>query len=543
MFWFLTIFMLTSVNVYSILNPGPRYPPTKGEVWPKPQHEITELTYYIFDPSTFKVKETNNTCDILTSAIERYSYIVRSLKPQRDQRPVSRTERRQRALQAQTLKLGVLQELQLQLTEPCEDYPHLEMDEKYKLSITAVSILSSASVWGILRGLETFAQKFYISDDINELRINTSVVEDFPEYAHRGLLLDTGRHYISVPNILLTLDAMAMNKMNVFHWHIVDDQSFPYQSEKFPDLSLYGAYHSSMVYTKDNIEQIVEYARLRGIRVLPEFDVPGHTRSWGNAYPNILTPCYRGNEVEGLGPMNPIRNITYKMIRDLFHEVQARFPDKYLHIGGDEVQMQCWLSNPEIRKYMRKNGLKVEKLYVLFMKNTIPLLADGSKIVVWQEVFDEDVPLTNDTLVQVWKDNWVEEMVKVLEAGRRVIFSSSWYLNYQLNEWATFYIADPRCMVRNATGKDSLPAGVIGGEACMWGEMVDDRNVISRVWPRASAVAERLWSAPKSSQHRRYYCETSPQPEVYHRMEEHVCRMNRRGIAAQPASGPGFCVV
>ncbi|KPJ10417.1 Beta-hexosaminidase subunit alpha [Papilio machaon] len=527
----------------SIVNPGPKYPPTKGEVWPKPQHETTELTYYTFDPSNFKVKVTNNTCDILTSAIERYSYIVRSLKPQRDQRPVSRTERRQRALQAQTLKLGVLQELQVQLTEPCEDYPHLEMDEKYRLSVSAVSILSSSSVWGILRGLETFAQKFYISDDMNELRINTSVVEDFPEYAHRGLLLDTGRHYISVPNILLTLDAMAMNKMNVFHWHIVDDQSFPYQSEKFPDLSLYGAYHSSMVYTKDNIAQIVEYARLRGIRVLPEFDVPGHTRSWGNAYPNILTPCYRGNEVVGLGPMNPIRNITYKMIRDLFHEVQARFPDKYLHIGGDEVEMLCWRSNPEIREYLQENGLKVEELHALFMQNTIPLLADGSKIVVWQEVFDEDVPLTSDTLVQVWKNDWVGEMVKVLEAGHRVLFSSAWYLDHLGAEWPTLYVSDPRDMVRDATGNDTLTAGVIGGEACMWGEMVDDRNVISRVWPRASAVAERLWSAPKSSQHRRYYFEMSPQPEVYRRMEEHVCRMNRRGIAAQPASGPGFCLV
>ncbi|KPI94536.1 Beta-hexosaminidase subunit alpha [Papilio xuthus] len=527
----------------SIVNPGPKYPPSKGEVWPKPQNEITELTYYTFDPSNFKVKVTNNTCDILTSAIERYSYIVESRKPLRDQRPVSVTERRQHAREAQTLVLGVLQELQVQLTEPCEKYPYLEMDEKYRLNVSAVSVLTSASVWGILRGLETFAQKFYISHDMNELRINTSVVVDFPAYAHRGLLLDTGRHYISVPNILLTLDAMTINKMNVFHWHIVDDQSFPYQSEKFPDLSLYGAYHSSMVYTKDDIARIVEYARLRGIRVLPEFDVPGHTRSWGNAYPNILTACYRGNEVVGLGPMNPIRNITYKMIRDLFHEVQAWFPDKYMHIGGDEVEMLCWRSNPEIREYMQENGLKVEELHALFMQNTIPLLADGSKIVVWQEVFDEDVPLTNDTLVQVWKSGWIDELVKVLEAGHRVLFSSAWYLDHLQNEWPSLYMVDPRRIVRDATGSDTLPAGVIGGEACMWGEMVDDRNVISRVWPRASAVAERLWSAPTVGQRRRYSSASLPHSEVYRRMEEHVCRMNRRGISAQPASGPGYCLV
>ncbi|XP_013137439.1 PREDICTED: beta-hexosaminidase subunit beta-like [Papilio polytes] len=275
MYRFLTIFLLTSVNAHSIsiVNPGPKYPPTKGEVWPKPRKEFTELTYLTFDPLNFKVTETKNTCDILTSAIERYSYIVKSRAPQRDETPVSRPKRH--AEEVQNLAIGVLRELQVELSEPCEDYPYLEMDEKYTLTVSEVSVLASDSVWGALRGLETFAQKFYLSNDMNELRINTSIVVDYPEYAHRGLLLDTGRHYISVANILLTLDAMAINKMNVLHWHIVDDQSFPYQSEMFPDLSLHGAYHSSMVYTKNNIAQIVEYARLRGIRVLPEFDVPG----------------------------------------------------------------------------------------------------------------------------------------------------------------------------------------------------------------------------------------------------------------------------
>ncbi|CAH2042715.1 unnamed protein product, partial [Iphiclides podalirius] len=527
----------------SIVNPGPKYPPTRGEVWPKPQNETILKTYYTFNPSNFKVKITRENCPLLTSAVERYSYIVKSRISGRlsERKIVPGSKRRRQSDGMQELHQGALRELEIQLTAPCEDYPYLGMDESYWLAVGATSQLSSASVWGVMRGLETFAQKFYLTDDMNEIRINSSQVHDFPRYEHRGLLLDTSRHYISLANILKTLDAMSMNKMNVFHWHIVDDQSFPYQSEKFPELSLHGAYHSSMVYTKEDITRVIEYARVRGIRVMPEFDVPGHTRSWGNAYPNILTECYRSGEVVGLGPMNPIRNVTYKLIRELFQEVQAWFPDKYLHIGGDEVEMDCWRSNPEIREYMRNNNLTVSDLHAMFMRNTIPLLANETKVVVWQEVFDEGVPLANDTLVQVWKYLWIDEMVKVLEAGHRVLFSSAWYLDHLGGEWAELYAADPRQMVRDATGSDALLAHIVGGEACMWAEMVDDRNVISRVWPRASAVAERLWSAEQSGAGG-WFVRTPPPAHAYRRLEEHVCRMNRRGVAAQPASGPGFCL-
>ncbi|VVC99099.1 unnamed protein product [Leptidea sinapis] len=459
MYYLLLVFIfITSGLCMSIVNPGPRFPPTKGEVWPKPQEEIKDTAFYKFNPSHFSVKVTGHNCTILAKAIERYSYIIkskngvrRSLEPRRKKKSAHRSSSYQ----------GRLAGLDVELTAPCEEYPHFEMDESYNLNVSATSVLRSSSIWGAIRGLETFAQ--------------------FGQ----------------------------------------------------------GAYDQSIVYKKEDIESVVEYARNLGIRVIPEFDVPGHTRSWGNAFPSVLTECYSQGNVIGLGPMDPTKNITYKLLRDLFQEVQEWFPDKYFHIGGDEVELDCWRSNPELREYMNQNNLTVTDLHSMFMRQAIPLLANDSEVVVWQEVFDEGVPLSTDTLIQVWKGSWISEMVNVLTAGHRLIFSSTWYLDAMSSGWTDYYWADPRQMVYDVTYNQTLLNGIVGGEACMWGEMVDDRNVMSRVWPRASAVAERLWSANTIGRRSMY---DSIPPEVYHRIEEHTCRMIRRGVEAQPPTGPGFCI-
>ncbi|KAI5630973.1 glycosyl hydrolase family 20, catalytic domain-containing protein [Phthorimaea operculella] len=458
--------------------------------------------------------------------------------------------------------LGRIQTLRVNLLAPCEDYPYLEMDESYTLSVTISATLSSASVWESCRA-RNLLKLFYFTDDFSEIRINATEVSDAPAYKHRGLLLDTSRHYIPVQDILLTIEALAINKMNVFHWHIVDDQSFPYQSEKFPNLSAQGAYDESMVYTKADIQSIVNYATERGVRVIPEFDVPGHTSSWGAAYPNLLTECYSNGRVTNLGPMNPIRNTTYELIRDLIQEVQGIFPDHYIHIGGDEVKPQCWESNPEIREWMAENKLSTSMLYSYFMSRTLPLVQPKSEAIVWQvilllllpnnifctesslfscislflpdclrmfefrclqEVFDNKVELTNATLIHFWKGwghpEW--KMQEALREGFRILFSSYWYLDYLRQSFEMMLMLDPRevaavnsqtCTYRTSTG---------GRPAC--GE---------RVWPRACAVAERLWSGPP--------VDTSEQ--TMRRIEEHTCRMKRRGVPAAPPSGPGFCLL
>ncbi|XP_075977995.1 beta-hexosaminidase subunit beta-like [Anticarsia gemmatalis] len=532
------IFILNAFCVYFVssmyvFNPGPKYPPTKGELWPKAQVQTKYDTYYNLVPSDLKFNVKGQDCQILQTAIERYKNVLKSLKDIADKHPKFEAA----SSSSDPKHLGTIKELQINLSfkTPCEEYPYMDMDEQYTLDVAAVSTLNSKSIWGILRGLESFAQLFYISDDYENIFINTTNIEDFPRHPYRGLLIDTGRHFLTMENILKTLDAMEMNKMNVLHWHIVDDQAFPYQSEKYPELSAKGAFDVTMIYTRNDVKKVIDYARDRGIRVIPEIDVPGHSRSWGQAFPDILTKCYKYNRMIGLGLMDPTNNATFNIIGELFKEVQDLFPDKYFHVGGDEVDLECWSSNPDVKEFMKKNNIPDTKhLLKYFMTQVMPLLKQNSIPVAWQDVFDNGVEISKDTIIEVWRSYKPDDMVKVLEAGYKLIHSSWWYLDQLKNggDWVDYYTADPRKMVDD-NKKGLKLENIVGGEACMWGEVVDDRNIMSRVWPRGSAVAERLWSPQLRSKY-------APD-EAYHRIEEHTCRMIRRGIPAQPASGPGVC--
>ncbi len=160
----------------------------------------------------------------------------------------------------------------------------------------AAGVIEAQTVWGALRGLETFSQLVY-ADAKNQLLINETEIEDGPRYRYRGLLLDTARHYLPKKILLANLDAMAYNKLNAFHWHLVDDQSFPFVSQKYPTIHQKGAYTPKHVYTPADVQEVIEYARMRGIRVIPEMDTPGHTHAMARAYPELLTPCYKNGKV------------------------------------------------------------------------------------------------------------------------------------------------------------------------------------------------------------------------------------------------------
>uniref|UniRef100_A0A8C1M4Z7 Beta-hexosaminidase n=1 Tax=Cyprinus carpio TaxID=7962 RepID=A0A8C1M4Z7_CYPCA len=397
-----------------------------------------------------------------------------------------------------------------------------------ELSIDEPSaVLKAANVWGALRGLETFSQLVY-EDYYGVNNINKTDISDFPRFAHRGILLDSSRHFLPLKVILANLVTMAMNKFNVFHWHIVDDQSFPYMSRTFPELSQKGAYHPfTHVYTPSDVKMVIEFARMRGIRVIPEFDTPGHTESWGNGIKDLLTPCYSGSSPSGtFGPVNPILNSSYDFMTQFFKEISTVFPDAYIHLGGDEVDFRCWESNPDIQKFMAQQGFGTDysKLESFYIQRLLDIVAATKKgYMVWQEVFDNGVKLKDDTVVEVWMGNKMEEELQnVTRAGFTTILSAPWYLDYISygQDWQHYYKVEPLSF----PGTDAQKKLVIGGEACLWGEYVDATNLTPRLWPRASAVAERLWS-DKS---------VTDVGNAYNRLVQHRCRMVKRGIPAEP---------
>ncbi|EDS44384.1 beta-hexosaminidase b [Culex quinquefasciatus] len=531
-----TWFLYTNGAYSYIVDPGPVVKATKGEIWPKPKSQTTNAKFAMINRSAFQFQISNHTCDILEKAIERYQKLTldvgnsarRSLfRSSRGRNDQTRKSPRSDGNFKKTLEM-----MQLNLKTPCESLPYLAMDESYDLVIddTQASI-EAFSVWGMLRGLESFSQMVVLSDDGSMLRVNFTRISDEPRFSHRGLLVDTSRHFVSVPTLIRILDGMAYNKLNVFHWHIVDDHSFPYQSERFPELSDRGAFHPSMVYSPDDVQRVIEEARLRGIRVMSEFDTPGHTRSWGVSHPELLTECfdqYRGK----LGPMDPTKEMTYAFLEELFREIVHVFPDQYVHLGGDEVGFECWASNAEVMEYMKVNRLySFEMLEEKFIQRIVDQIdALNRSSLVWQEVYVNGVRLPKGTVVHIWTGNRQDLLNRITRDGLPALLSSCWYLDHLSTggDWRKFYNCDPHDFV----GTQAQKKLVLGGEACMWGEVVNDQNILQRIFPRVSATAEKLWSqeAVKNAD------------QAAARLEEHTCRMNLRNVPAQPPNGPGFCV-
>ncbi|CAH1126047.1 unnamed protein product [Ceutorhynchus assimilis] len=517
-----------------IVNPGPYYLPTKGKIWPMPQFQSSLDDYFVVDVDNFLLKATGANCKLLNESFVRYYEIIKKNRISKPNGIISNIVTKPLVDESY---LGELKQLNVNLTGKCNDndQPSLDMDESYFLGVLEDTELSANSIWGILRGLESFSQLLYLGDDKSSVLMNATVIIDYPRFKHRGLLLDTSRHYIPLDKIYDILDAMVYNKLNVFHWHIVDDQSFPYVSKKFPELSQQGAYDPTLfVYTAENISAIIDYARKRGVRVMPEFDTPGHTRSWGVSHPELLTKC-DGVQKGAYGPMDPSKNTTYSFLKDLFAEVREVFTDQFIHLGGDEVDFDCWQLDPNINDFMKQHSIAnysaLESYYIQKVIDIVDEIPFSS--VVWEEVFENGVTLPNKTIVHVWKDfgtPWNQTLYEVTADGKFALLSACWYLDHLSNggDWTKFYQCDPT----NFGGSEEQLALLLGGEACMWAEAVNEYNVVQRIFPRASATAEKLWSNNDN-----YDLE-----EVARRLEEHTCRMNRRGIAAQPPNAAGFCL-
>ena len=288
------------------------------------------------------------------------------------------------------------------------------------------------------------------------------------------------------------LDAMEAVKLNVLHWHLSEDQGFRVESKSLPKLQERSS--DGLYYTQAEVKELIEYARDRGIRIVPEFDMPGHTTSWFAAYPEIasLPGPYQIERKWGIfdPAMDPTQDRTYELVDKFIREMAKLFPDAYFHIGGDEVNGKQWDANPKIQEFMRSHGLKSnEELQAYFSRHLQEIVRKHGKIMVgWDEILDPALP--KEAVIQSWRGQ--DSLADAARRGYRGILSNGYYLDLMYSA-ASHYLTDPL-----AAGAANLApeekARILGGEACMWSELVTPENIDGRIWPRAAAVAERLWS-------------------------------------------------
>ena len=403
------------------------------------------------------------------------------------------------------------------------EFPALGDDESYRLEVTPSGVvLTATEEWGALHGLTTLALLARERESIPTLSI-----EDAPRFPWRGLLLDVARRFMSVAALERTLDGMAAAKLNVLHLHLTDDQGFRFPSEAFPGLPLQGG--AGVFYSRDELRALVAYAAERGIRVVPEIDVPGHCTSWLAAHPEWgakrrrLAPSRRFGVHKAC--LDPSNDAVFSALATLFAEVAEVFPDAFVHVGGDEVHPAWWQSSARVRRWMAREDLPdVASAQAAFGARLAPLLDSvGRRMVGWDEVLHERLP--RGTLVQSWRGAVTRD--RVLDAGFDCLFSAGYYLDvfypadvhYRFDPEAppealerveAELLDDPRLAhVRDgiawsrrfARRSQAPPADperprgrVLGGEACLWSELVNEALLDVRLWSRLPAVAERLWS-------------------------------------------------
>jgi hexosaminidase len=364
-------------------------------------------------------------------------------------------------------------------------------DESYQLAVTAQHArLSAPTPVGVLRGIETFLQ--LVDLDAHGFGVPAVEIRDRPRFAWRGLLIDVSRHWMPEPVIKRNLDAMAALKLNVLHWHLSDDQGFRIESKRFP--KLHGMGSEGHYYTQEQVRDIVAYARERGIRVVPEFDMPGHTTAWFVGHPELASAPgpYVIERAWGIFDpcMDPTREEVYKFLDAFVGEMAALFPDEYFHIGGDEVNGTQWDHSSRVQSFKQAHGLKDNaELQAYFNRRILPIVQKhGKKMIGWEEILHPDLP--KNVVVHSWRGQ--KSLAEAARQGYMGILSYGYYLS-DMPPASFHYAVDP---VEGETAglTPEQQARILGGEACMWSEYVTAENIDGRIWPRAAAIAERFWS-------------------------------------------------
>jgi hexosaminidase len=372
-----------------------------------------------------------------------------------------------------------------------KEVQELGEDESYKLEISdSGAKLSAPTTLGVMRGLQTFLQLVHSTGQ--GFAVSAISIDDSPRFPWRGLMIDVSRHFIPLNVLKRNLDGMAAVKLNVFHWHLSDNQGFRVESKKFPKLQEMGS--DGLYYTQAEVSELIAYARERGIRVVPEFDMPGHSTAWFVGYPELGSgpgPYAIERKWGVFDPaMDPTRDETYKFLDKFIGEMTELFPDQFFHIGGDEVNGKEWDANPKIQEFKRAHGLKDNNdLQAYFNKRVEQIVSKHGKTMLgWDEILRPDLP--HSIVIQSWRGP--DSLAQAAKQGYRGLLSSGYYVDLM---WSAerHYLNEPISgAAANLTPEEQQR--ILGGEACMWAEYVSPESIDSRIWPRTAAIAERLWS-------------------------------------------------
>ncbi|XP_067003786.2 probable beta-hexosaminidase fdl isoform X2 [Anabrus simplex] len=454
----------------------------------------------------------------------------------------------------------------------------LATNETYRLVVSHISRHVNVRVYGetffaIRHGLETLSQLVWW-DGLSLRLLDDVFIVDEPQFAYRGLMVDTSRNFMPLQSLKITIDAMAASKLNAFHWHLSDSHSFPFDSPRVPNMSLYGAYSPDKVYSAADVKELTQYALERGVRVIAEIDAPAHAGNgwqWGPASGlGKLSLCVNRQPWERYcgqppcGQLNPDNEHSYRVLGQLYRDlVELTNPTDVFHLGGDEVNMDCWRSELWDDDSTAETVSFMDK-WLLFEERALSELRAAygnnppSTVVVWSSELTNTGRLDpNAFTVQVWGASSWPDTVSLLQYGYKIIIShvDAWYLDCGLGDyrkagegpcgpfatWQSVYMHQPW----RTTLPPSRREQVLGGEACLWTERSDHQVLDSRLWPRAAALAERLWTDPEAD----LPSGEMPQPDglndrnfmgAFHRISVHRERLVSRGVRAD-AVHPEWC--
>ena len=406
--------------------------------------------------------------------------------------------------------------------------------EAYRLEVGGGGIVIEASdPAGIFYGVQTLLQMMppvvYGQTDMELTRyeLDAVVVEDAPRYGYRGTMLDVSRTFYDVDHVLRLLDWMACHKLNRFHWHLADDNGWRIEIRKYPQLTEKGAWRGDDevspaaygqghdryggYYTQKEIRGIVKYAAERHIEIIPEIDLPGHSRSLVGVFPEMACDMdvpYISVNGETDNVLCVARKENYRILSNIFREIAGLFPSEYIHIGGDEVDHTSWNNCPHCQALAREQGLRgPEEIHARFVLRMEEILKGyGKKMAGWDDIVNTDIRLDSTTMVSAWRS--VEISRKALEKGYRAVVQLADYCYLDMKQspaerghsWAAViplsraYSLEPECILPEHESDTSLIQGV---EACLWGELLawPPRLMEYQLFPRLCALAEVGWSS------------------------------------------------